>query len=215
MLILRGCVGCVGKGAGTSIGSVTVEGGAATSLTVVAWTFDITLVIMASGAVTGGGASPFIYLAFRLPFAPLDFVEETEVVVETEVDGGGTCISGRGEGAFDPEAEADMDMLRAGSVIESECDGGGTEIMNGRAGADVGMNGSRISFSLTSRNRMASVRPIGCGIVSVGVASKDANIQAAHMIIVPSRNRSSGCCLTAEAAGCDELQCRYSGNSRI
>ena len=60
-------------------------------------------------------------------------------------------------------------MLRAGRVIDSDCVGGGTDTVNGRGGAGVDNNGSRISFSFASRNRKASVRPIGKGIVSVYV----------------------------------------------
>lgn len=69
--------------------------------------------------------------------------------------------AGLGDGAFEPDAEADADILRAGRVIDNEGYCGGTDIVIGRAGAGVDNRGSSRLFSFTSRNRSASSRPMG------------------------------------------------------
>ena len=69
--------------------------------------------------------------------------------------------AGLGDGALEPDAEADADMLRAGKVIDNEGCCGGTDIVTGRAGAGVDSRGSSRLFSFTSRKRRASSRPMG------------------------------------------------------
>lgn len=129
--------------------------------------------------LTAGSAGVFVgCLPLRFPLVGRGFDVDVDVVTGIGVmagEGAGAGVgkgdragkvkvpltTGRGDGALEPDAEADADMLRAGRVMDNEGYCGGTDIVIGRAGAGVDKRGSSRLFSFTSRNRRASSRPMG------------------------------------------------------
>lgn len=82
-------------------------------LTITDFPAEVTLVVPLAVARTAAPVSPLACFVFRFPFGALGF--------EVDADAFG-CVNGRGEGAFEADADAEpaTEMLRAGRVIESD-----------------------------------------------------------------------------------------------